>query len=137
MNMLTDTNERKASPSVWPVYVAVVVLLAMGTFLILAFTEGLVNVRHWEPDSLLWGVLGLAGLIAACGLVGLRQWAWWCAVVVTAVWTILGGVYLLDMFFSVDDIWVAAHWLLTGVLIAVPLATRRQLFFPPKQAGEE
>jgi hypothetical protein len=88
-------------------------------------------------------VWGLLGPVAAVGLLGLRSWGWWCAVVFTSIWMAVGGffcyAYLSGVMPATDYefiTWVLL-WPVTVVLLVPPLATRRQLFFPPKPAGEE
>ena len=152
MNTLSDTDEGRAKPSVWPVYVAKVVLVAVGAGLVNSGLEG------WTSYHLGTGadVLGRAGLQAALpvlgfvaifGLAGLRAWGWWCAVVFTAGLAVLGGWVLLsrivlsshgpDIAPITEVIVLPAVWPAVVVLLTWILATRRGLFFPPKPEGEE
>ena len=83
MNMLSDTDKRRARPSVWPVYVAVAVLLAIGALMLYPVLSGpgispqpppqsvyVEESRQWYDFGL--GVWGILGLVAAVGLVRLR-----------------------------------------------------------------
>ena len=75
MNTLRDTDESRPKPSVWPVYVAAAALL--GVF-------GLLRMMRIKLDFFL-GAYVLLGVVAAVGLVRLRLWGWWCAVVWTGI----------------------------------------------------
>jgi len=162
MNTLSDTDERGARASVWPVYVAAGVLVAIAAHVNLpwvtsancgcselrmapieCFLNWLALYEQWMP-SIVWGLLGF---VAACGLVCLRPW-WWCAVLFAVTYTAWGGLGLYDAIvvsvFAPELAWPAADYiteitpfLVAAVLLMVVLATRRRLFFPPKQEGEE
>ena len=159
MNTLGDTDEGRARPSVWPVYLVAAVIVAVGVWLIYLWLRPsdlppydprlysrserwahlLVEVEFWA-----WVLLGF---VAAVGLVGLRLWAWWCAVVFTAGWALLGGVDVLDRITSgtrhtpypspAEVIPFATARLVVLALLLVPLLTRRRLFFRTKQGRKE
>ena len=154
MNTLRDTDEGKARPSVWPVYLAAAVIVVVGVWVIYPWLEnpdllyhprtGGANLLPRLGPLVAWVLLGF---VAAVGLVGLRSWAWWCAVVFTAGWTLLSGSAVVDSIlvsFHRPDIeppaqviQLATAWLVVLALLVVPLVTRRRLFFPPKTEGEE
>ena len=162
MNTPIDTNKDRATPSVWPVYVAAAVVVAVGAYLILPwltfgdctcfgrtppikrFLTWLAQYELWMP-SVVWGLLGF---VAAYGLVGLRPWGWWCTVLFAVTCTAWGGLLLSDTIVvfvfapetagpTADYIIEITRWLVVGVMLAVVLLTRRRLFFPPKPEGEE
>jgi len=149
MNTIGDTNEGKARPSVWPVYLAAAGLVYT-SFCVIVST---IRIGPVAPG----GWLGLLGFLTAWGLGRLRAWGWWCAVVWTSVFTALfglsaGGAILhlildlhsngLSALSSVHPdfmlLWVYLRLveLTVIVLLVWVIATRRQLFFPPKQGGE-
>ena len=141
MNTLTDTDEGRARPSVWPVYVAAVVVL-------------IVDLQNlFFPGVMLTqAALGLIGVAAAIGMLLLREWGWWCGILFAGVWIVLLGMPLLWMIFDVllttrshgpvptplasIMVFLAVCLVPVSLLLWV-LATRRRLFFPPKQEGEE
>ena len=132
MNTLRDTDGGRARPSVWPVYVWAVVVLIVG----------LQNL--FFPDvTLAQLALGLFGVVTAIGMLRLRRWGWWCGIVFTGVWIVQLGTHQLRVILAVpptppDSITIfLAACLVPAFLILWLLATRRQLFFPPKQEGEE
>ena len=102
MNTHRDTDKRKARPSVWPVYVAAVVLVPVGVFI------GLVGVAPFMMTVFAGGVfgggaedlailsafgliaaMGPLGLAAAVGLSGLRPWGWWCTAIFAGGWAMV------------------------------------------------
>ncbi len=154
MNTPRDTDEGRARPSVWPVYVAAAVIVAVGVWVIYPLIGPYVFFRpRTEWVDLLRSPLGLVvawvllGFVAAVGLVGLRSWAWWCAVIFTAGWALEGASAVLDRIVvsfhrpdiqpSTEVIRFATAWLVVLALMLVPLVARRQLFFPPKPEREE
>ena len=152
MNTLSDTGEGRARPSVWPVYVAKVVLVAVGTGLAHPGLEGLASYQLGTGANVLGraglqAALAVLGFVAIVGLAALRAWGWWCAVIFTAGLAVLGGWVLLsrivlsshrpDIAPSTEVIVIATVWLTAIVLLMWVLATRRRLFFPPKQARAE
>ena len=151
MNTLSDTDEGRARPSVWPVCVMGAMLglfslsfLSMVWFLpmmaqlpaeaIQQLSPGAQNfhrlLQQLVPYAELFSLYGLFGIATAVGAVLLRPWAWWCAV----VWV---GVYFLWPV-SVIVAGGISEASLTPILLNVAfyglsiwsLATRRQLFFP-------
>ena len=94
------------------------------------------------PLSIL-SAMPMLGFVTAWGLVRLRPWGWWCAVVWVSIFAAGSALFVSLGFFilpgpSKPDEYVDAFLLLiTIVLLIRLLATRRQLFFPPKPAGEE
>ncbi len=148
MNTLSDTDEGRARPSVWPVYVMSVVFGFEG-FLLTAI--GLITLwvlqRHGEfswawAQSLgmsgktmarglacLVGVFGLLCMVAAVNASKLRPWAWWFIAVVVAVklvgsFAALAGDYAE---YSLGDIVIGGCMFF---VLCWPLVTRRRLFFP-------
>ena len=129
MNTLSDTDEGRARPSVWPLYVAAAVLLISGAWTVYSSIDIL-------GMYMLVAVWGLIGLLAAFGLMALRPWGWWLA----AVWVVaLIGFAVRSTIPQYMQVYgVVPPWVPPAiVLLAWPLATRRQLFFPPKPEGEE
>ncbi len=148
MNTLGDTDEGRARPSVWPVYLvaAVAGLVGLGLLFrglaLLVWTVGLISGGHyaamlrlgspWELPFFHLGV-GVWGIIWALGLVRLRPWGWWCTAVFAAVCLAMFVQWLPH---GRPIAW-GASWLGLLALLVWVLASRRQLFFPPKQEGEE
>ncbi len=93
MNTLTDTDEGKARPSVWPVYLAIGAVVAIS---LLFGLTGLVHVVSsgkygwWVSPAWagFYAVYGLLGAVGAVGLTMLRPWGYWCAV----AWAVIGIV---------------------------------------------
>ena len=155
MNTLRDTDKRRARPSVWPVYLAAAIIVAVGVWVIYPFIGPYVFFHpRTEWADLLRSPLGLVvawvllGFVAAVGLVGLRPWARWYAALFAVTCTAWGGLGLSDAIvvsvFAPELAWPTADyiieitpWLAVAVLLVVVLVTRRQLFFPPKQESEE
>ena len=146
MNTPSDTDQGGARPSVWPVYVMCAVIGLFGLAGIASPwiereppTAGLL----WPSDGLLqyvgyvgfltvWGVFGI---VAAVGAVRFRPWAWWCA----GAWILLYAVWRLATWpiaKPISALMIGACVVFVGLVLWL-LATRRQLFFPPKQEGEE
>ena len=161
MKPLRDTDERRPRPSVWPVYVmsGIIGLFSL-SFLVLPWFAPMVAHMYAEypeafqglspdvhqvadmmqqlsPYAVLFGVYGLFGIATAIGVAFFRSWSWWCAIVWGA------GQLLWDFLRSVNwpmyrgDIWGILITVVLLVLLVWPLATRRQLFFPPKPEREE
>ena len=164
MNTLGDTNEAKARPSVWPVYVAAVVVLIVGlaSFAMVSTFHSLMSIAKETGESvpdaffqdvmLAQATLGLLGVVAAIGMLRLRRWGWWCGIVFTGVWIAGNVLALLGMIFAaveragghgplatpqISTIAFIVVCFVVAVLLIVVLATRRRLFFPPKPAGEQ
>jgi len=136
MNTLSDTDEGRARPSVWPVYVAAAVIVAVSLELVLRTPLGpRPQGGLTEAGKLCFLVACTIGVLIAWGLVRLYPWGWWCA----AVWTIvfLSVTGFVAFTGDVVDIAHCLFWATIWALLVWPLATRRRLFFPPKQAGEE
>ena len=130
MNTLRDTDEGRARPSVWPVYVAAGVLLISGAWTVYSAID-ILGALYLLPS--VWGILGL---LAAFGLLARRPWGWWSA----AVWTVaLIGFAVRSSIPQYMRVYgEVAPWAPPVIALLVwALATRRRLFFPPKPAGEE
>ena len=90
---------------------------------------------------------GLFGVLAGIGMALLRPLGWWCGVVFTGIWTVyMAGTcgimgtflwHLRSLFAVVTGLLLVASWLGPTILLVSVLATRYQLFFPPKPEGEE
>ncbi len=155
MNTLRDTDEGRARPSVWPVYVMSAVF-GLQSLLIVAIAVCAV----WEvqqPEESYWtgaqilgvsgktmvtgiaclfGLFGLFCIVAAVSASKLRPWAWWFFAVLSAV--CLPGI-AWEMWhdyaeYSLQEIVVKGCLLF---LVLWPLVTRRQLFFSPKPEDGE
>ncbi len=130
MNTLRDTDEGRARPSVWPVYVAAAVILAFSLVLFVLFVLEVV-LHSFHILQIIQPAYGLFGIVTAAGIIPLRPWGWWCAL----VWTIIFGVVvavstglmLQERLVPTGEILVRLA--IIGLLIW-PLATRRRLFFP-------
>ena len=148
MNTLGDTDEGRARPSVWPVYVAAGMVGVDGLlFLFFGIWGGLANQDN-DVEALAFGVLfgltGALGVAAAWGLFRLRPWAWWWGVASSSV--VVGSCLLALLGLVVpwhtrlDEV---ASGLSFWLILAVPLVllwilvTHQHLFFPPKPEGEE
>ncbi len=138
MNTHRDTDEGKARPSVWPVYVVAAIVGAVS----LQAVAGLFSGLYFNSPVVLFG------FVTIWGLVRLRRWGWWCG----AVWTSLAIVGLVglglaflatrrdiggELFLGFFVFFVGLPGLITIALFMWVLATRRQLFFPPKPEHEE
>ncbi len=126
MNTLSDTDEGRASPSVWPVYVTAVMigvlsLIFLGPIAISA--TGLFR---------LYAVYGLFGIVTVVGVVRLRSWGWWTALIWVAIYAaILVWGTVLTSRLGAPPGWGAFPVLGLQVgFFAWFLATRRRLFFP-------
>jgi len=157
MDTLSDTDEGKGKPSVWPVYVAAAVIGLVSMYLfsyaviLPVFSEmlELMASAGWrgQPDTQFirfapyaLTLFGLLGLAAVTGAVLLRSWGWWCA----TVWTVMFATLCVFIHVrvllgsgSTESLFLLPVWLVPVALIVWPLATRRRLFFPPKPEGEE
>ena len=150
MDTLSDTDEGRARPSVWPVYLAaagigVVSLLLLSAALV-TFSNSAKLIRTSDLWDILLPIYALLGLLTASGIIRLRLWAWWCAI----VWIIICVAASVSLLLSMAASRGLGSRLITGammfslelsvlvtLLLVWPLATRRRLFFPPKQEGEE
>ena len=150
MSTLRETDEGRARPSVWPVYLTAAGIGVMSLLLLSAalvtFTGSAKLIRTSDPWDILLPIYALLGLLTASGIIRLRLWAWWCAMVWIIICVAASGSLLLPMALSR---WRGSY-LITGVamfgleisvlvtlLLVWPLATRRRLFFPPKPEAEE
>ena len=158
MNTLRDTAEGRPRPSVWPAYVAAALIgghsLLASVLFVLAIKGSLfldvvmillgcslaLEFLRLFPGFLFGCLLYVAwiavGLLATWGVARLRAWGWWCA----AVW-IVGLLVRTSLVIRARAFpWSIAGTLYVLTLYAIliwSLATRRQLFFPPKPEGEE
>ena len=159
MNTLSDTDEGRARPSVWPVYVAAAIigLLSLGNLrfavlLLSSVTTPLFReaAPHVSPEVLsalefhfavkayapLFAVYGIFGVLTAVGMVRLRPWSWWCG----CVWPMLYAVHCILMVMASpvrSPAWSIAASVVIIVLLIWIMATRRRLFFPPRPESEE
>ena len=87
MNTLRVTDEGRARPSVWPVYVAAAVIgLVSLCHLTRELRMMLIGAPLFDRDSDMFFIMyGLFGAMTAWGLVKLQDWGWFC----TAVWTMI------------------------------------------------
>jgi len=163
--------EQRARPSRWPVYLAVV---PIGFVAITALLLGLREASYisetkgdllFDPDSRTMSVsapspnmlvfyvsVGAFGVVTAYGLLRLRRWGWWCAIVwagiftAGAAWACRAGLRIvLDptrveaemgpmspgfaFAYGVTVIFIFAVGLFTSALLTWVLVTRRRLFF--------
>jgi len=129
------TAEGRAGPSVWPVYVIAAAIGLPGLGLgILLFGGGVL------------GVGGVFSILTAYGLLRLRPWGWWCGIIwMGTSWLVIVGVVMVSRMIDISlhvqgDPSVLVIGLIWSAIIGVAvwiLATRRRLFFPPRQAGRE
>ena len=91
MNTLSDTDESRARPSVWPVYLAIVAItLACGVIVPFVLVGGEYGWQKF-PTLMAFGVASaLLGLVAVGGLAMRRPWGWWCGV----GWTSIFAAYV-------------------------------------------
>ena len=146
MNTLSDTDEGKARPSVWPVYVAAGIVGVIGlSFLYFGICFGLANEDNGVEAlafGVLFGLTGALGFAAAWGLFRLRPWAWWWVVLSSSV---VVGSCLIGLFglvvFPHTRLAIGARDSSFLLILAVPLlwilVTHQDLFFPPKPEGKE
>ena len=149
MNTLSDTDNSRARPSIWPVYLAAAVVLLISVSLssngarrCIFAGEGLLH-----PLFVFQFSYGLFGGLAGIGMALLRPWGWWGVVVFAGIWTIYGGAAcgVAGLFFwpphsglaVMMALFVIASWLGPTILLVSVLTTRRQLFFPPTQEAVE
>ena len=147
MNTLSDTDEGKARPSVWPVYVAAVTITILGLMCMAPQFRVLTAVEQYEFAAWIYtafwaaAVFGLFGVVTGIGMLRLRPWGWLCGVVFAGVWAVHNGIALLVMTTAVSregpELAPATNYvpfvavnLVAGILLIVILATRRRLFFP-------
>ena len=126
MNTLSDTDEGKARPSVWPVYVTAAII-------------GVLSILFLGPVAIsatglyrLYAVYGLFGIVAVVGVVRLRSWGWWAALIWVAVYTAIvvwGTVFTARLGYPQGWRVLLVFGPQVG-FCAWFLATRRQLFFP-------
>ncbi len=140
MNTLRDTDEGKPKPSVWPVYLAAAIVgtVSLGLLALALLVGG----SSFPPPRLAALGYGLLGVIAAVGLVRLRLWGWWCAVVFMSIFAVLSVVGVIGAILDpAEDPNAAAFAVIIGgpvclatialvALLVRSLGTRRQLFFP-------
>ena len=150
MNTLSDTEEGRARPSVWPVYLAAVTITVAGLMYLLPQLVILTLIptvveqseyRAWIYIMFLAATgFGLFGVVTGIGMLRLRPWGWLCGVVFAGVWAALHGMALLGMLIAslegqesapaAGSVVLTALPLVVAVLLIVVLATRRRLFFP-------
>ena len=150
MNTLSDTDEGRARPSVWPVYLVGVIIglysvgfLGYAVLFPLSASIAREAASYASPEALpgiqfhialaayapLFAVCGLFGVVTAVGLVRLRPWGWWCAV----LWIVIYAAYYILGVIAAPvpmPMWSIAACVATIALLVWPLATRRRLFFP-------
>ena len=155
MNTLSDTDEGRARPSVWPVYVAAAVIgLITLSRMIVAVPPLVADWVSFHLDMYLLILLSICllwllfGMLTCWGLVRLRMWAWWCAASWTFVYAYWDMVVLWEAQHSPPPthhpvsigpfiLPVTAPAAAAIAVIAWALATRWRLFFPPRPEGEE
>ena len=157
MNTLSDTDEGKVSPSVWPVYVAAVVIVGCGAVWVYVCFLWVLDFPSVPPEKtwihvflvVYMGLCGAFSLVAAVGTSLLRPWAWRLATVWGYLIGLSGLAFLLHVahetlitpdksFLEPDEVLDKIIVpLALGVFVVWAIATRRQLFFPPKPEGEE
>jgi len=78
MNTCRDTDEGRARPSVWPVYVVVGLLGSLGLLGVALGVEVLsVAPKAWWGLALFLMLVGALDAVVAYGLLRLRRWGWW------------------------------------------------------------
>ena len=153
MNTLRDTDEGRARPSVWPVYLAAAIIGLVSLFVPLVLI--LLLLRDDNAADLVFTVFGVIGgplvmapvaILASVGLIMLRLWGWVCGLLWATVFAVTLGVG--TVFETMDFINDSPQGLLTldqvqtvsvsttvGLailaLVVWPLATRYRLFYPP------
>ena len=159
MNTLIDTDEGKAKPSVWPVYVAAAIVLLVSLQVLARLVKPMLAdiLIEYFGDVVRWSwvpyaTYGFFGVVTTWGLVRPRPWVWWCVVVWSIVFVVAGGAVILYVFFvagyppetPAEATGIAllmsltcAGWVGATAFLTWVLATRRRLFFPPKPADEE
>ncbi len=157
MNTLTDTDEGKARPSVWAVYVTSGIFVAVGAVAVYMCFLGVLEFPTIPPEEtgtqaflvVYFGLWGAVGLVTAVATSLLRPWAWWLG----SVWGYLiglSGFPLLfarahESLFGSDRFFLELDEVLYQVLVPLAVAvfivwtlnTRRWLFFPPKPESAE
>ena len=157
MNTLSDTDEGRARPSVWPVYVTSGIIAVVGALAVSVFFVVVLSFPTIPPEKTWAFVFGLAymglcgalSLVSAIGTILLRPWAWWLATVwgylvgLSGFIGLLGGAH--EILFApeksplnLDEGLDKSLLLLAlGAFVVWALKTRRRLFFPTKPDGEE
>ena len=147
MNTLGDTDERRARPSVWPVYVAAAVIGAISLSHLMRWLPMVIEGPFVDSSFLLQDVsfvtCYLFGVLTAWGLILLRPWARWYAVMWTIAFVLTPDMQEI-LIPGIEPLFPAAHainalsaeekigWLVLAaipiVLVLWPLVTRRRLF---------
>ena len=148
MNTLTGTDEGRAEPSVWPVYLAAAVVAVVSLSHLLEALPELIGGPFVDFSFLLRDVsfiiCYLFGVLTAWGLVRLRPWAWWYAIMWTIAFVLTPNMQVIFIP-GMEPLWPAAAyaidalsaeekigWLVLAaipiVLVVWPLVTRRRLF---------
>ncbi len=156
MNTLRDTDEGKAKPSVWPVYVMSVVIGLLSlislawVWLVPWMAQGYTEypqyfqqlspgahqfahmMQRLVPYAPLFGLHGLFGIVTAVAAARLRSWGWWCAVIWLAAYSLWHVFLTVNL--GIAEVSLTASLVTAAFygLIIWLLATRRQLFFPAK-----
>ena len=152
MNTLSDTDEGRARLSVWPVYVAAVIVGLVSLYVSI-WTAGdlmynLKEIVGGQFESLFQAIGGPFGLLVAYGIARLRRWGWvcgWLWVPISAfLWVMWGWergcVQAMNRAAGFPDqadiggVIFAYVWLVAIVLLMCALLVRWQLFFPPRPA---
>ncbi len=154
MNPLSDTDEGRTKPSVWPVYVmsGIIGLFSLSFLSWVWFVPMMAHAyaeypQHFQqlspgahdvarltqrlvPYALLFGVYGLFGVVTAIGAALFRSWGWWSAVAWTTAQFLWNLFLRMNMPTHCWDAWgILFSLVFCGFLVWV-LATRRRLFFP-------
>ncbi len=157
MNTLRDTDEGRARPSVWPVYLVAAIiglhgLSFLGSVVLFPLIAYIAKeaAPQASPEVLralkfhiaitayvpFFAVYGVFSVLTTVGALRLRPWSWWCGV----VWTVLYAVYCIWITMALpvrSPAWTIALSVAQIALLLWLLATRRQLFFPTRPQGEE
>ena len=133
MNTLRDTDEGRARPSVWPVYLTAAVIAGFSLVLFVLFVLEVI-MHSFQILQMIQPIYGLFGIVTALGIVLLRPWGWWCGVVWTVIFVVacsLGTVFMRqEQPIPTRDFIVRLAMI---ALLVWPVATRRRLFFPQKR----
>ena len=127
MNTLRDAHDRRAKPSVWPVYVTAVIIGVLSLMFL-----GPVSLSSTGPFRL-YAVYGLFGIVTVVGVVRFRSWGWWSALVWIAVYTaiVVWGTVLTSRLGAPPGWWAFPVLGLQIGFCVWFLVTRRRLFFLP------